>query len=45
MRTIIECWQSIEAQYRSGALSDDQLEKIDGLVFSDNIENIELGLR
>ena len=27
-----------------GALSDDQLEKIDGLVFSDNIENIRTGL-
>ena len=44
MRTIIDCWQSIEVQYRRGNLSVAHLEKIDGLVFSDDIENIRTGL-
>ena len=44
MSTITALWQSIETQYNNGTFPTDQLEKIDVLVFSDNIENIRNGL-
>ena len=44
MSTIAALWQSIETQYNNGTFPDDQLEKIDKLVFSDDIENIRNGL-
>ena len=44
MTTIQSLWQSIETQYNNGTFPDDQLEKIDMLVFSDDIENIRNGL-
>ena len=44
MKTIQTLWQSIETQYNSGTFPDDQLEKIDVLVFSDDIANIRNGL-
>ena len=44
MSTIQNVWQSIETQYNNGTFPADQLEKIDVLVFSDDIENIRNGL-
>ena len=44
MRTIAALWQNIETQYNSGTFSADQFQKIDVLVFSDDIENIRNGL-
>ena len=44
MSTITVLWQSIETQYNSGTFPDDQIGKIDELVFSRNIENIRNGL-
>ena len=44
MTTIAALWQSIETQYNSETFSAEQLEKIDVLVFSDDIENIRNGL-
>ena len=44
MTTIQTLWQSIETQYNNGTFPDDQLEKIDVLVFSEDIENIRNGL-
>ena len=44
MTTIQSLWQSIETQYNNGTFPVDQLEKIDDLVFSDDIENIGNGL-
>ena len=44
MSTIAALWQTIEIQYNNGAFPDDQLEKIDVLIFSDDIENIRNGL-
>ena len=44
MSTIQSLWQSIETQYNNGSLSDEQLEKIDSLVLSDDIEDIRNGL-
>ena len=44
MSTIQTLWQAIETQYNNGTFPDDQLEKIDVLVFSDDIENIRNGL-
>ena len=39
MSTIQNVWQSIETQYTNGTFPVDQLEKIDVLVFSEDIEN------
>ena len=44
MTIIQSLWQSIETQYNNGTFPVDQLEKMDVLVFSDNIENIRNGL-
>ena len=44
MTTIAALWQNIEIQYNNGTFPVDQLEKIDELVFSDDIENIRNGL-
>lgn len=44
MSTIAALWQSIETQYNNGSFPADQLEKIDVLVFSEDIENIRNGL-
>jgi len=44
MSTIQDLWQSIETQYNNGVFPDDQLKKIDELVYSDDIENIRNGL-
>ena len=44
MSTIAALWQSIETQYNNGTFPADQLDKIDELVFSDDIENIRNGL-
>ncbi len=44
MSTIQSLWKAIETQYNNGTFPDDQLEKIDKLVFSDDIENIRNGL-
>ena len=44
MTTIQHLWQSIETQYNNGTFPVDQLEKIDVLVFSEDIENIRNGL-
>ena len=44
MSTIQNLWQTIESQYTNGTFPDDQLEKIDVLVYSDEIENIRNGL-
>ena len=44
MSTIAVLWQTIETQYNNGTFPADQLEKIDVLVFSDDIENIRNGL-
>ena len=44
MKTIQTLWQSIETQYNNGTFPDDKLEKIDVLVYSDDIENIRNGL-
>ena len=44
MSTIQNLWQTIETHYNNGTFPTDQLEKIDVLVFSDDIENIRNGL-
>ena len=44
MSTIQDLWQSIETEYNTGIFPDDQLEKIDVLVYSDDIDNIRNGL-
>ena len=44
MSPIQNLWQSIETQYTNGTFPDEQLGKIDELVFSDEIENIRNGL-
>ena len=44
MTTIAELWQSIETHYNNGTFPADQLEKIDELLLSDDIENIRNGL-
>ena len=44
MSIIAALWQGIETQYNNGTFPTDQLEKIDELVFSDDIENIRNGL-
>ena len=44
MTTIAALWQSIETQYNSGTFPSDQLEKIDNLVFRDDIEDIRNAL-
>jgi formylglycine-generating enzyme len=44
MTAITALWQSIETQYSNGSFPDDQLEKIDELVFNEDIENIRNGL-
>ena len=44
MKTIQTLWQSIETQYNNATFPIDQLEKIDVLVFSEDIENIRNGL-
>lgn len=44
MTTIQRLWQKIENQYNNCTLPVEQLEKIDDLVFSDDIENIRNGL-
>ena len=44
MSTIAVLWQGIESQYNNGTFPTEQLEKIDELVFSDDIENIRNGL-
>ena len=43
MSTISSLWQTIEAQYNNGTFPDDQLAKVDSLVYSDDIENIRNG--
>ena len=44
MGAIQTLWQSIETEYNNGVFPDDQLKKIDELVYSDDIENIRNGL-
>ena len=44
MSSIAALWQTIETQYNNGTFPVDQLDKIDVLVFSDDIENIRNGL-
>ena len=44
MSTIAEMWTEIETQYNNGTFPADQLDKINVLVFSDDIENIRNGL-
>ena len=44
MSLIAILWQNIEIEYNNGVFPDDQLEKIDVLVFSDDIESIRNGL-
>ncbi len=44
MSTLQSLWQTIEAQYNNGTFPDDQLAKVDSLVYSDDIENIRNGL-
>jgi formylglycine-generating enzyme required for sulfatase activity len=44
MSPIAALWQTIETQYTNGSFPDDQMEKIDELVFSEAIENIRNGL-
>lgn len=44
MTIIQSLWNSIENQYNNGTFPSEQLEKIDELVFSDDIENIRNGL-
>ena len=44
MTTIQRLWQTVETQYNNGTFPVDQLEKIDMLVFSEDIENIRNGL-
>ena len=44
MSTIQRLWQTVETQYNNGTFPVDQLEKIDVLVFSEDIENIRNGL-
>ena len=44
MSTIQTLWQTIETQYNNGTFPADQIEKIDVLVFSEDIENIRNGL-
>ena len=44
MGTIQNLWQSIESRYNNGTFPADQLEKIDDLLFSNDIENIRNGL-
>ena len=44
MTTTQRLWQKIENQYNNGTFPSEQLEKIDELVFSGDIENIRNGL-
>ena len=44
MNAINTLWQSLESQYNNGTFPADQLEKIDSLVYSNDIENIRNGL-
>ena len=44
MSTIAALWQTVETQYNNGTFPADQLEKIDVLVFSEDIDNIRNGL-
>ena len=44
MSTIQSLWKAIETQYNNGTFPVDQLDKIDELVFSEDIENIRNGL-
>ena len=44
MSTIAEMWTEIETQYNNETFPADQLEKINVLLFSDDIENIRNGL-
>ena len=37
-------WQSLESQYNKGSFAENKLEKIDALVYSDDIENVRNGL-
>ena len=43
MTTIQSLWKTIETRYNNGTFPSDQLEKIDVLVFSEDIENIRNG--
>ena len=46
MSTIAALWKTVETQYNNGngTFPADQLEKIDVLVFSEDIDNIRNGL-
>ena len=44
MSPIAALWQSIKTQYNNGTFPSDQLEKIDVLVYSEDIEKIRNGL-
>ena len=44
MSPIQNLWQSIETQYTNGTFPENKLEKIDALIYSNDIENIRNGL-